>query len=86
MNHQEVIKDLLAIQERAKLLWEKLESSTNHILEQNQEAVNQYSKTLVQLEKINETIHYIWNLTNMMHKEVDEKLGWITDYMDNTGK
>ena len=85
-NHQEVMEDLLVIQERAHLLWEKLESSTNYILEQNQEAVNQYTRTLEQLAQINQTIHFVWNVTNMMHAAVDEKLGWITDYIDSTGK
>lgn len=77
INHQEVMNDLLAIQE----LWEKLENSTNNILKQNQEAANQYLRTLEQLEQINKTVNFVWNL----HKHVDEKLGWITDYISSTG-
>lgn len=86
INHQEVMDDLLAIQDRAQKLWERLESSTNNILQQNQEAANQYIRTLEQLEQINKTVNFVWNLTNMMHTQVDEKLGWITDYISSTGK
>ena len=73
------------IQEQAKLIWDKIESSTDRIVAQNAEAAAQYEQTLEKLEKINKTIHFIWNVTESMRNEVDLKLGWITEYIGDTG-
>ncbi|XP_039313666.1 protein brambleberry isoform X2 [Solenopsis invicta] len=85
-NHQEVLQDLLSIQEQARMIWEKIEHSTNNILEQHEETILQYEQTMQMLTQINDTIQYIWNLTNTMRVEVDQKLGWITDYIGSTGE
>jgi len=84
-NHQEILQDLLSIQEQARIIWEKIEHSTNYILEQHEEAIHQYEQKMQTLMQINDTIQYIWNLTNTMRMEVDQKLGWITDYIGSTG-
>lgn len=84
-NHQEILQDLLSIQEQAQTIWEKIEHSTNHVLEQHEEIIHQYEQTMQMLTQINDTIQYIWNLTNTMRTEVDQKLGWITNYIGDTG-
>lgn len=84
-NHVELLSDLENIKVQAQLLWEKIESSTNRIIEQNHEAAVQYQETLNKLEKINETVLYVHNLTNSMRIEIDKKLGWITEYIGSTG-
>lgn len=85
-NHQEVLQDLIHIQEQAQLIWEKIEGSTNRILDKHEETFAQYEQTLHKLTQINDTIQYIWNLTNTMRREMDQKLGWITDYIGDTSK
>lgn len=85
-NHREVLQDLLSIQEQARMIWEKIEHSTNHIMEQHEETIHQFEHTMQKLAQINDTIQYIWNLTNTMRTEVDQKLGWITDYIGDTGE
>lgn len=85
-NHQEIIKDLMDIHKESQMLWEKIEESTNRIIRQNAEAAAQFDLTFDKLEKINDTIHFIWNVTESMRAEIDEKLGWITDYIGNTSK
>ncbi|XP_015123124.1 protein brambleberry [Diachasma alloeum] len=85
-NHQELLKDLMDIQKKSQLIWEKIEESTKRIVEQNADAVVQYELIFEKLEKINNTIHFIWNVTESMRQEIDEKLGWITDYIGNTGE
>lgn len=67
------------------MIWEKIEQSTNRILVHHEEAIHQYEQTIQMLVQINDTIQYIWNLTNTMRTEIDQKLGWITDYIGNTG-
>lgn len=84
-NHKEVLQDLVVIREQARLIWEKIESSTNHILDQHEQTLAQYEQTLEKLTQINNTIQYIWNITNTMRIELDKKLGWITNYIDDTG-
>lgn len=85
-NHEEVLADLENIQRQAQFLWDKIESSTNRIVDQNSKAALQYEETLAKLEKINKTINFIYDLTNNMRTEMDKKLGWITEYIGATGK
>ncbi|XP_012135755.1 protein brambleberry [Megachile rotundata] len=84
-NHREILEDLMSIQEQAQVIWDKLESSTNRIFTQHEEALLQYEQTLQKLAQINETIQYVWNITNTMRAEVDEKLNWLTNYIGDTG-
>ncbi|XP_012257796.2 protein brambleberry-like isoform X2 [Athalia rosae] len=84
-NHQEVLADLRNMQEQAHQIWDRIESSTNQIMEQNMEAAEQYEQTLRQLDQINQTVHFLLDLTNTLKAEVDQKLGWITNYIGDTG-
>nr|XP_033321462.1 protein brambleberry-like [Megalopta genalis]XP_033321471.1 protein brambleberry-like [Megalopta genalis] len=85
-NHKEILVDLVNIQEQAQLIWDKIEFSTNRIFEQHEEAIVQYENTLEKLAQINDTIHFLWNITNTMRAEVDEKLNWLTNYIGDTGE
>lgn len=80
-----MLEDLISIKEQMQSIWDKIESSTNHILEQHEKTIEHYEQTMQKLTQINDTIQYIWNLTNIMRTEVDQKLGWITDYIGDTG-
>ncbi|XP_076236306.1 protein brambleberry isoform X2 [Calliopsis andreniformis] len=85
-NHQEILQDLLHIQEQAQLIWDKIDSSTNRISAQHEETLVQYEQTLQKLAQINDTIQFIWNITNTMRVEVDQKLNWLTNYIGDTGE
>ncbi|XP_043257468.1 protein brambleberry-like [Colletes gigas] len=85
-NHREILNDLTNIQEQAQLIWDKIETSTNRIFAQHKVALDQYEQTLERLARINETIQFIWNLTNTMRTEVDQKLNWLTNYIGDTGE
>ena len=85
-NQQEILQDLMNIQEQAELIWDKIESSTNRIFTQHEDALVQYEQTLQKLAQINETIQFIWNITNTMRSEMDQKLNWLTDYIGDTGE
>lgn len=73
------------IQEQAHLIWDKIESSTNRIFTQHEEVLIQYEQTLQKLSQINNTIQYIWDITNNMRAEMDEKLNWLTKYIGDSG-
>ncbi|XP_018402480.1 PREDICTED: protein brambleberry-like [Cyphomyrmex costatus] len=85
-NHKEVLQDLFSIQEQAQMIWEKIEHNTNHLLQQHEETIHQYEQTMQMLTQINDTVQYIWNLTNTMSTEVNQKLGWITTYIGDSGE
>ncbi|XP_071874114.1 protein brambleberry [Bombus fervidus] len=85
-NHKEILEDLLNIQLQAQLIWDKIESSTDRIFAQHEAALVQYEQTLQKLGQINDTIQYIWNITNTMRTEIDEKLDWLTNYIGDTGE
>ena len=72
--HQDIIKNLTNMQEQAYKLLHKLENSAD-----------QYEQTLKKLDQINVSIKYVWDLTNKIRTEIDNKLGWINHYTDNTG-
>lgn len=84
-NHKEILEDLLNIQLQAQLIWDKIESSTDRIFAQHEAALVQYEQTLQKLGQINDTIQYVWNITNTMRAEIDEKLNWLTNYIGDTG-
>ncbi|KAL7302784.1 hypothetical protein TKK_0004825 [Trichogramma kaykai] len=85
-NHEELISDLENIQIQARELWNKIENSTNRIIAQNNAAAAQYEQTMLKLERMNETIVFLSDLTDKMRAEVDEKLGWIKQYIGSTGE
>ncbi|XP_003249531.1 protein brambleberry [Apis mellifera] len=85
-NHKEILQDLMNIQEQAHLIWDKIESSTNRIFIQHEEVLVQYEQTLQKLSQINNTIQYIWDITNNMRAEMDEKLNWLTKYIGDSGE
>ncbi|PBC33274.1 hypothetical protein APICC_01297 [Apis cerana cerana] len=85
-NHKEILQDLMNIQEQAHLIWDKIESSTNRIFTQHEEVLIQYEQTLQKLSQINNTIQYIWDITNNMRAEMDEKLNWLTKYIGDSGE
>lgn len=83
-NFREILRDLGQVREQTTSLWQKIETETANLFRQNREAADQFEKTLDKLERINETVHFIWNVTSLMHEEIGDKLGWITDYMGTT--
>ncbi|XP_053989210.1 protein brambleberry-like [Hylaeus volcanicus] len=84
LNHREILDDLTNIQEQAQLIWDKIEASTDRIFAQHEVALVQYEHTLEKLGRISENIQFLWNLTNNMRAEVDQKLNWITEYIGDT--
>lgn len=84
-NHKEVIEDLIDIQQQIQLIWKKIETSTDRIIQKHENAMDQYEHTLTKLSQINNTIQFIWDTTNTMRNEIDDKLEWIQKYIGNTG-
>ncbi|KAL2714325.1 protein brambleberry-like [Vespula squamosa] len=88
-SHKEILHDLTNIRNQAQLIWEKVESSTTLILDQHQEAADQYEQMMEKLARINDTIQFISNVTNKMRTEIEQnihQLDWITDYIGDTGE
>ncbi|XP_047354506.1 protein brambleberry-like isoform X1 [Vespa velutina] len=88
-SHKEILDDLTNIQNQVELIWEKIESSTSLILDQHQEAANQYEQMMEKLARINDTIQFISNATNKIRTEIEQnihQLDWITDYIGDTGE
>ncbi|CAD1471821.1 unnamed protein product, partial [Heterotrigona itama] len=85
-NHNEILEDLYSVQEQAQLMWDKIEASTHKIFDHHEATLVRYEQSLEKLNEINNTVQYIWNLTNSMRAEVDEKLNWLTSYIGDTGE
>lgn len=84
-NHNEILEDLYFVHQQVQLTLNKIETSTNKLSDHHEATLAQYEQTLEKLNEINNTVRYIWNLTNSMRAEVDEKLNWLTSYIGDTG-
>ncbi|XP_076180261.1 uncharacterized protein LOC143153202 [Ptiloglossa arizonensis] len=85
-NYREIRDDLMNIQEQIQLIWDKIKTSTDYIFAQHEGALIQYEQTVQKLAQMNETIQSVWNITNTMRVEVDQKLNWLTSYIGDTGE
>ena len=53
---------------------------------QYQEETSQhYKDTLTNLKNMNDTINYLLTVVHKMQGEVDQRLGWISTFMDGAG-
>lgn len=75
----------MAIQKKAEDIWQRIEESTTHMLEQSARASRQYEVTLAQLEQVNSTVHEVFNLVEQSRAAIDNKLTWLTDTLGGTG-
>lgn len=85
VNHKELIQDLAVVQEKAREMWEKINNSTQRILQQHSEAVQHYQITLENLERINTTVSYLLNLVDQARVEIDTKIGWVSALLFDAG-
>ncbi|XP_043507040.1 protein brambleberry-like isoform X1 [Frieseomelitta varia] len=85
-NHDEILEDLYNVQEQAQVMWDKIEASTRNIFDYHETTLIRFEQAIEKLNQVNNTVHYIWNLTNSMRAEVDEKLNWLTSYIGDTGE
>lgn len=84
-NHQEILADLATIQFKAKEVWEKIENSTQKLLQQHTQASENYKETLHNLHLINETISHMMQVIEQVRTEISLKLGWLGKLLDGTG-
>ena len=84
-NHDEILEDLYNVQEQAQVMWDKIEASTRNIFDYHEATLVRFEQAIEKLNQVNNTVYYIWNLTNSMRAEVDEKLNWLTSYIGDTG-
>ncbi|KAK1123505.1 hypothetical protein K0M31_008210 [Melipona bicolor] len=85
-NHDEILEDLYKVQKQAQLMWDKIENSTRNIFDYHEATLIRFEQTIEKLNQIDNTVQYVWNLTNSMRAEMDEKLNWLTSYIGDTGE
>lgn len=85
VNHQELLKDLSAVQNYAKFLQERLEQTSQVVLSHQETAAVRFEETLSNLGKINASIGYVQEVIDTMRKDVDSKFGWLVRLLRSTG-
>ncbi|XP_049520162.1 protein brambleberry-like isoform X2 [Dermacentor silvarum] len=85
VNHQELLKDLSAVQNYAKFLQERLEQTSQVVLSHQETAAVRFEETLSNLGKINASIGYVQEVIDTMRKDVDSKFGWLVRLLHSTG-
>ncbi|RZC38000.1 brambleberry-like, partial [Asbolus verrucosus] len=83
-NHQELLDDLIAIQNQAHIIFERIEESSKLLLQQNENFKVQYEETLKNLAEVNKTVHNLVSLVGGTRQALEERLTWLTTALGGT--
>ncbi|XP_065163475.1 protein brambleberry-like [Atheta coriaria] len=83
-NHNEVLDDLMVIQEKAQIIFKKIDDSSNMLLKHSELATKQYQATLEQLKEMNSTVSNLAILVGGTKKALEDRLQWITQLLGGT--
>lgn len=83
--HNQILQDLMAIQKKAEDIWARIETSTNHMIQQSAAANRQYEVTINQLQQVNATVQEVFNLVSQSRAAIDSKLSWLSEMLGGTG-
>lgn len=85
LNHDEILQDLAELQQKSRVVWEKIENSTQKILDQHVISAQHYQAALDNLNRVNHSITYLLGLVERMRHEIDSKLDWLTSVAGGAG-
>ncbi|XP_071111837.1 protein brambleberry-like [Haliotis cracherodii] len=80
-NHQTILEDLKNIRNRAKDAFDKLDSSTKHLLLSHSNMTTHYQEMFSNLQKINKTVTGLLRSVAEMQENMERKLGWISQLL-----
>ncbi|XP_064459525.1 protein brambleberry-like [Ornithodoros turicata] len=83
-SHRDLLRDLSVVQEKAKLVYEKIDNSTKKILGRHHVAAEHLKETLESLSQINASIAYLFTVVEKTRLEVDGKLSWVANLLQGT--
>ncbi|XP_044751710.1 protein brambleberry-like [Coccinella septempunctata] len=84
LNHQELIRDLILLQEQTQEIFRKIEESSQLLLTQSKEFRDQYDYTLKNLIEVNKTVHSLVSLVGGTKKALEERLQWVSTALGGT--
>ncbi|PNF32494.1 hypothetical protein B7P43_G03867 [Cryptotermes secundus] len=84
-NHKQLLEDLDTILDHVSLICQRIDHSMQEILAWHEAATAQYSSALYKLSQINVTVNFLLDLLDKTRHELDERLGWLTNLMGDTG-
>ncbi|XP_071944150.1 protein brambleberry-like [Antedon mediterranea] len=84
-NHQQLLKDLLNIQNKAKLVWNRLDENMQHVTMYQDETSQYYQDAMDNMKKMNDTVIHLVNRVNDMQNGIDKQLTWLFDLLKSTG-
>ncbi|XP_048250366.1 protein brambleberry-like isoform X2 [Haliotis rufescens] len=80
-NHQTILEDLKNIRNRAKDAFDKLDSSTKHLLLSHSNMTTHYQEMFSNLQKINKTVTCLLKSVAEMQENMERKIGWISQLL-----
>ncbi|XP_046582949.1 LOW QUALITY PROTEIN: protein brambleberry-like [Haliotis rubra] len=80
-NHQTILEDLKNIHSRAKDAFDKLDSSTKHLLTSHNKMTANYEEMFSNLQKINTTVTSLLGAVAEMQENMERKIGWISQLL-----
>ncbi|XP_050740346.1 protein brambleberry-like isoform X2 [Eriocheir sinensis] len=83
-SHELILQDLSRIQDNALQIWQKLDASTQNILQAHEETVQQYGRLTEDMQRMNSTVHHLMDVLQTTKQGVEEKLSWITSLVGGT--
>ncbi|KAL3282470.1 hypothetical protein HHI36_005653 [Cryptolaemus montrouzieri] len=84
LNHQELIRDLVTIQEQTQEIFRKIEDSSELLLLQSREFKSQYEYTMKNLMEVNRTVHSLVSLVGGTRKALEDRLEWVSNALGGT--
>ncbi|KAB0804700.1 hypothetical protein PPYR_01670 [Photinus pyralis] len=84
LNHQELLDDLVSIQNKVQVIFQRIEDSSELLLKQSELAQQQYQVTVEQLAEVNATVHSLVSLVGGTRRALEERLAWINSALGGT--
>lgn len=77
-SHEKITQDLTYIQQKSHDALSKLDTSSDHLVQNHKEMLDHYMKMYENMVKINATISHLLTAVNHMQRHLDERINWFS--------
>ncbi|XP_078696101.1 protein brambleberry-like [Branchiostoma floridae x Branchiostoma belcheri] len=84
-SHEELLKDLMVVREKAQELWDKIDHNSHEMATFHQETAGQFHVTLSNLRQMNATVNYLLHLMDSMKTGLDKRMDFLAVSLGGAG-
>ncbi|XP_035697705.1 protein brambleberry-like [Branchiostoma floridae] len=85
MSHEELLRDLMTVREKAQELWDKIDHNSQEMATFHQETSGQFHVTLANLRQMNATVNYLLHLMDSMKTGLDQRMDFLAVSLGGAG-